>query len=268
MAPFVKPAASATSSRLPSSTPRSANTRSPASSRSTRVSLFRLARMIPTGIKDTDQNPNRPAEPPRDEGQHGALGRVHRLRGMRTGVPGHGDLPGGRHAASVEELYRQKPGRVPGREPAREAGAQGILKTANPGAWLRGLLILAVGAAFFPGHLPHPGHEELHLPLEAIELAGGSEPIGAVHPRAHSDAVQPAGRVDEVVHERPQREVAAPLVIGLLKVSHELRCRQGTSLAQQLLGAPPQELLLVPDLGAPRLGEPQATTPPRLVLEP
>src|SRR2546428_1793017 len=73
MAPFVKPAASATSSRLPSSTPRSANTRSPASRRSTRVSLFRLARMIPMGIKDTGQNPNRPTERPPDQGEGGTL---------------------------------------------------------------------------------------------------------------------------------------------------------------------------------------------------
>src|SRR3989449_9358674 len=268
MAPFVKPAASATSSRLPSSTPRSASTRRPASSSSTRVSLLRLARMIPIGIKDTAQNPNRQpgdrfwgssavatmgttTQPPRvsrrrsrdvapcrrdvvardDEDEHpddrdrvphqdgvgtarrswfsvvasqaagcshealrpsvgggceatarraldwggsqsmfairprergeettedahavhhrgtlhrpegpllrrrvsGGLhlrgggpavhspGRVHRLRGLRAGVPGHGDLPGGRHSTAVEELHRQKPGRVPGREPAREA---------------------------------------------------------------------------------------------------------------------------------------------------
>src|SRR2546427_3664261 len=73
MAPFVTPAASATSSRLPSSTPRSANTRSPASRRSTRVSLFRLARMIPMGIKDTGQNPNRPTERPPDQGEGGTL---------------------------------------------------------------------------------------------------------------------------------------------------------------------------------------------------
>src|SRR2546426_11062544 len=73
MAPFVKPAASATSSRLPSSTPRSANTRSPASRRSTRVSLFRLARMIPMEIKDTGQNPNRPTERPPDQGEGGTL---------------------------------------------------------------------------------------------------------------------------------------------------------------------------------------------------
>src|SRR2546427_5127556 len=73
MAPFVKPAASATSSRLPSSTPRSANTRSPASRRSTRVSLFRLARMIPMGTKDTGQNPNRPTERPPDQGEGGTL---------------------------------------------------------------------------------------------------------------------------------------------------------------------------------------------------
>src|SRR2546425_7688960 len=73
MAPFVKPAASAPSSRLPSSTPRSANTRSPASRRSTRVSLFRLARMIPMEIKDTGQNPNRPTERPPDQGEGGTL---------------------------------------------------------------------------------------------------------------------------------------------------------------------------------------------------
>src|SRR2546422_7148698 len=73
MAPFVKPAASPRSSRLPSSTPRSANTRSPASRRSTRVSLFRLARMIPMGIKDTGQNPNRPTERPPDQGEGGTL---------------------------------------------------------------------------------------------------------------------------------------------------------------------------------------------------
>src|SRR3989442_8502829 len=73
MAPFVKPAASATSSRLRSWTPRSANTRSPASRRSTRVSLFRLARMIPMEIKDTGQNPNRPTERPPDQGEGGTL---------------------------------------------------------------------------------------------------------------------------------------------------------------------------------------------------
>src|SRR5438093_6656979 len=64
MAPLVKPAASATSSRLPSSTPRSENTRRPASRSSTRVSLFRLARMIPMGIQDTDENRNQPAGRP------------------------------------------------------------------------------------------------------------------------------------------------------------------------------------------------------------
>src|SRR5256884_9954052 len=73
MAHFVKPAAWATSSGLPSSTPGSANTRSPASRRSTRVSLFRLARMIPMGTKDTGQNPNRPTERPPDQGEGGTL---------------------------------------------------------------------------------------------------------------------------------------------------------------------------------------------------
>src|SRR5256712_3623704 len=73
MPPFVKPGAPAPSSRLPSWTPRSANTRSPASRRSTRVSLFRLARMIPMGTKDTGQNPNRPTERPPDQGEGGTL---------------------------------------------------------------------------------------------------------------------------------------------------------------------------------------------------
>src|SRR2546422_3532558 len=62
---------------------------------------------------------------------------MHRLRRMRAGVPRHRDFPGRRHAAAVEVLHRQEPGRVPEREPARQATAQGIV-TRAPGSSPRG----------------------------------------------------------------------------------------------------------------------------------
>src|SRR3989441_13140430 len=47
--------------------------------------------------------------------------RVHRLRRVRAGVPGHGDLPGRGRTAAVEVVHREESGRVPGRQTAGEA---------------------------------------------------------------------------------------------------------------------------------------------------
>ncbi len=40
--------------------------------------------------------------------------RVHRLRRVRAGAPGHGDLPGRGRTAAVEGVQREEPRRIPG----------------------------------------------------------------------------------------------------------------------------------------------------------
>src|SRR5260370_7767802 len=82
--------------------------------------------------------------------------RVHRLRCLRTGVPGHRHLPRGRHAAAVEILHREEPRRVPERDPPREAAAQGLVTPRAAGGGPRLALLNRDRRENPPGPAPSP----------------------------------------------------------------------------------------------------------------
>src|SRR6266704_1991884 len=107
----------------------------------------------------------------------------------------------------------------------------------------------------------------MHLLLDPVQVGPGAFGIGFSRRRPHGNAVQCARLLDEVVHDSAQREVAASVVVGSAESADELVRRHAAGLAEQLLGAAPEDLLLVPDLGPTGLGKPEAAAPPRLILQ-